>query len=164
MHSTKEQPYILAINPGSTSTKVALFSGEKELFSHTAEHSKAELKRFSSTNAQLPLRRQTIMDALAQHGHATTPCTGVVGRGGLLAPMRGGAWWVNDTMLQDLRTTRYGDHPCNLGAPLAHEFAAAHTVQAIIVDPVVTVQKKCFPCPFPKGSSTAGSKPAWYNV
>jgi len=130
--------YILAINPGSTSTKVALYDAETELFSHTAEHDKATLRRYESVAEQLPLRRAAIMEALESHGCGTAPLAAVVGRGGLLAPMRGGAWRVTQPMLDDLACARHGEHPCNLGAPLAREFALRHGVEAMIVDPVVT--------------------------
>lgn len=130
--------HILVINPGSTSTKVALFDGETELFSHNAEHDKRDLQRFARAMDQMDLRRTTIEETLAQYGHAQTPLAAVVGRGGLLAPMRGGAWKVTQPMLNDLASARYGEHPCNLGAPLAVDFARRHGVEAVIVDPVVT--------------------------
>ncbi|GFM32077.1 butyrate kinase [Desulfovibrio subterraneus] len=130
--------HILAINPGSTSTKVALFDGEKELFSHIVEHDKTELLKYERAMEQMALRRDAILHALAAHGYADVKLAAVVGRGGLLAPMQGGAWRVNKAMLDDLASAKHGEHPCNLGAPLALEFATQHGVQAVIVDPVVT--------------------------
>ena len=130
--------HILAINPGSTSTKVALFDREREIFSHTVEHEKRKLAQYATTNDQMDMRRQAVAKVLTENGHANTPLHAVVGRGGLLAPMRGGAWCVNQKMLDDLASAQYGEHPCNLGAPLALEFARKHNVEAVIVDPVVT--------------------------
>jgi len=130
--------HILAINPGSTSTKVALFDDETELFSQAVEHDKHELQRYAAVTDQMALRREAIVRTLADHGFADVRLDGVVGRGGLLAPMRGGTWRVCPTMLADLAAARHGEHPCNLGAPLAMEFAAMHGVQAVIVDPPVT--------------------------
>lgn len=130
--------YILAINPGSTSTKVALFNAESELFSCSIEHDKRELQQFDTATQQMSLRRDAIVQALCDHGYADVRLDAVVGRGGLLAPMCGGAWRVTQAMLDDLASARYGEHPCNLGAPLAQDFATLHGVDAVIVDPVVT--------------------------
>ncbi|UZP65847.1 butyrate kinase [Desulfovibrio mangrovi] len=130
--------HILAINPGSTSTKVALFDGETELFSHTVEHDKKELRHYARVTEQMSLRRDAILQALAEHGYADVKLAAVVGRGGLLAPMHGGSWRVTQAMLDDLASAKHGEHPCNLGAPLALEFARQHGVEAVIVDPVVT--------------------------
>ncbi|WP_290923869.1 butyrate kinase [Halodesulfovibrio sp.] len=130
--------HILVINPGSTSTKVAVFDGEKELFSHTAEHEKHETLAFNTAFEQMELRRSTIKAVLKEYGMDTVRFAGIAGRGGLLAPMHGGTWNVTPAMLTDLESARYGEHACNLGAPLALEFAKEHGVKAYIVDTVVT--------------------------
>ena len=130
--------HILVINPGSTSTKVAVFNGEEELFSHTVEHNKKDLLAFDKVTDQMELRRNTIKDVLKEHGMDSIKLDGIAGRGGLLAPMQGGTWNVTSAMLDDLASARYGEHPCNLGAPLALDFAKEHNVNAYIVDPVVT--------------------------
>lgn len=130
--------HILVINPGSTSTKVAVFDGEKELFSHTVEHDKQETLAFNTAAEQMGMRHNTIKAVLKEHGMDAIKFDGIAGRGGLLAPMQGGTWNVTPAMLDDLNSARYGEHPCNLGAPIALEFAKEHGVQAYIVDPVVT--------------------------
>lgn len=129
---------ILAINPGSTSTKVALYEGETEVFSETVEHPRDELAAFPTVIAQYAYRRAAVDALLAQHGMADMPLAAVAGRGGLLPPMPGGAWRITPAMLETLAQARYGEHPCNLGAPLAHDYAARWGVAAYIVDPPVT--------------------------
>lgn len=135
-HEPRER--ILVINPGSTSTKVALFEGREERFDETVEHERAALKRFGSVAEQFPYRLEAVEGVLERHGVSGLPLTAVAGRGGLLAPMPGGVWRVDDTMLATLAEGRYGEHPCNLGAPLARHFAERWGVDAYIVDPVVT--------------------------
>jgi butyrate kinase len=130
--------HILVINPGSTSTKVAVFDGENELFSCTVEHGKHETLAFNTAMEQMEFRRNTIKAVLNENKLDTVHFDGIAGRGGLLAPMQGGTWNVTDAMLKDLESIQYGEHACNLGAPLALEFAKEHGVQAYIVDPVVT--------------------------
>ncbi|HEU6435922.1 MAG TPA: butyrate kinase [Nitratidesulfovibrio sp.] len=129
---------ILAINPGSTSTKVALYEGETEVFSETVEHPRDELAAFPTVIAQYAYRRAAVDALLAEHGMADMPLAAVAGRGGLLPPMPGGAWRITPAMLETLEQARYGEHPCNLGAPLAHDYAARWGVDAYIVDPPVT--------------------------
>ena len=131
-------PRILAINPGSTSTKVALYEGETEVFSETVEHAREELAAFPTVIAQYAYRRAAVDALLAKHGVADLPLAAVAGRGGLLPPMPGGAWRITPAMLETLAQARYGEHPCNLGAPLAQDYATRWGVAAYIVDPPVT--------------------------
>lgn len=129
---------ILTINPGSTSTKVVLFHGDEPVFEREVAHDKAELQRFATVWDQFPARRDTIAAALAVAGPLADGLDAVVGRGGLTAPLPGGTYAVTDAMLDELAGARFGEHPCNLGAPLARHFAAEHGVPAYVVDPVVT--------------------------
>lgn len=129
---------VLAINPGSTSTKVALYEGETEVFSETVEHAREELAAFPTVIAQYAYRRAAVDALLAKHGVADLPLAAVAGRGGLLPPMPGGAWRITPAMLETLAQARYGEHPCNLGAPLAQDYATRWGVAAYIVDPPVT--------------------------
>lgn len=127
---------ILTINPGSTSTKIALADGNRFPFSAEIRHAKAELAPFAAVWDQLDMRRATLRQALSRVTDLSLRA--VVGRGGLLAPLPGGVYAVNDRMLEDLKHIRYGEHPCNLGAPLALDMARRYDVPAFIVDPVVT--------------------------
>jgi butyrate kinase len=126
---------ILAINPGSTSTKAGLFVNGRNIWTAETQHSKQELERFERVVDQLPLRRRTLLDMLDRHDTHRDDLDCVVGRGGLLPPIPGGTYAVSETMLQDLKTARHGEHPCNLGAVLAEELARPGSLPAFIVDP-----------------------------
>lgn len=129
---------LLIINPGSTSTKIAVFDDDTPLFTETLRHSAGDLARFRNVAAQFAFRRDLILEALASHGVPLSSLTAVVGRGGLLRPVPGGTYRVNAAMMKELAEARYGEHASNLGALLAHEIAqAAGGVPAFIVDPVV---------------------------
>jgi len=131
---------ILCINPGSTSTKVAVFEDGALVFSEEARHPKEELAACCGAQGQLALRHQAVADALANHGCPQGPggFAAVAGRGGLLAPLPGGVYAVNQRMLDELAANAHGEHPCNLGAPLALSFARGAGCPAFVVDPPVT--------------------------
>lgn len=128
---------VLCINPGSTSTKVAVFEGEAELFSEEIAHAKADLAACGGVQEQLALRREAVAQAVARH-LAVARFDAVAGRGGLLRSLPGGVYAISRPMLDDLAQARFGEHPCNLAAPLAAEFAAASGCPAFVVDPPVT--------------------------
>jgi len=131
---------ILCINPGSTSTKVAVFDGGAQVFSEEVRHPKEELAACCGAQGQLSLRHQAVADALARHGCplGSGDFAAVAGRGGLLAPLPGGVYAVNRRMLDELAANAHGEHPCNLGAPLALSFAEGAGCPAYVVDPPVT--------------------------
>ncbi len=128
---------ILAINPGSTSTKIGVFEDDRLLMEETIRHSTEELARFSAITAQYEFRKELIVHALELNGIDPESLSAVVGRGGLLRPISGGTYPVNEPMLEDLRTGVSGQHASNLGGILAHEIADAAGIPAYIVDPVV---------------------------
>jgi butyrate kinase len=128
---------ILVINPGSTSTKIGVFQDLKECFSETVAHSSAELSEYPSVAAQYEFRKRHILKALFDRGFDTRTISAVVGRGGVLRPIPGGVYRVNETMLEDIRAARYGEHASNLGALLADALGAEWKVPAFIADPVV---------------------------
>ncbi len=123
---------ILAINPGSTSTKLAVFHDEHETAATTINHSAEELARYASVAEQRDLRLKSIHDFLGD-----TKPDAVVGRGGLMRPIPSGVYRVCLSMIDDLMSARFGEHASNLGAPLAQAVADEHAVPAFIVDPVV---------------------------
>lgn len=141
---------ILALNPGSTSTRVALFACRtaeeaapgaavcEPILSEEIQHPKADLARFATIAEQKDFRLAAIRAALATCPDAQGGLSAVVGRGGLLRPIPGGVYSIGPAMLDDLSAERYGAHPCNLGAPLALELSAEHGCPAFIVDPPVT--------------------------
>jgi len=129
---------ILVINPGSTSTKLALFENEQPLVSSETQHPKEELARFERVIDQYPFRLDAIRTFLRDADIDPCSIVAVAGRGGLLHPLEGGVYAVSDEMVDDLKQARYGEHPCNLGAVLARELAEEWAIPAFIVDPVVT--------------------------
>jgi butyrate kinase len=134
------EPRILIINPGSTSTKIAVFSGDHCDLARTIPHSDAEMARYRARPVldQIEFRRAKIEEELGSAGVDLTRFDAVAGRGGLIRPMPGGTWRVNGVMLEDLRKARMGEHAANLGAYLAQEFARLSGAPAFIVDPVST--------------------------
>ena len=128
---------ILVINPGSTSTKLAVYDDERELIRKTLRHSVEELKPFKRIVDQHEFRKRVITDFISESGYDLRSFSAIVGRGGLIRPIPSGTYEVDELMLEDLRSGRFGEHASNLGAILAHEIAKEIGVKAYIVDPVV---------------------------
>ncbi len=128
---------ILVINPGSTSTKLAIFEDEKEVLRDTIRHSAEELAPFEKITDQYEFRKNVIMDFLKKAGYGIRDFDAVVGRGGLVRPIPSGTYEVDELMLSELREGKYGEHASNLGALIANELAKEAGVKAYIVDPVV---------------------------
>ncbi len=130
---------ILAINPGSTSTKIAVYEGEAEIFTKELQHSAAELEPFEGRpiTDQYPFRKETILRALSENGLSVEDLDAVSARGGLLRPIEHGTYPVNDRMCEDLIAAVGGEHASNLGALIARELGAKQGKPAFIVDPVV---------------------------
>ncbi len=129
---------ILAINPGSTSTKVGCFEGEEEMWFEEIDHDAQELAAFPTMAAQLPLRQAALERVLARHRLDYGKLSAVVGRGGLLHPLPGGTYRIDGGVVGELLEARYGQHASNLGAPLADAVAQRSHCPAFFVDPVVT--------------------------
>jgi len=127
---------ILAINPGSTSTKVAVYKNENKQFAKSVEHSTAELGLYKSVAEQYPMRLEALQKILRGYGYEPTDFSAVVGRGGLLPPVRSGAYEVNEVMLERLKYRPVFEHASNLGAMLAYEIAVKAGVSAYIYDPI----------------------------
>ncbi len=133
---------ILVINPGSTSTKVALFSNDELLFEKKIEHSSEELSIFHKIIDQYQFRKDIILDFLREKGVNLSTLDAVVGRGGLLKPIPSGTYRVNEKILEDLRKGVSGEHASNLGGILAYGIAEKLSIPAYIVDPVVIDEMK----------------------
>lgn len=127
---------ILAINPGSTSTKVAVYQGERLLWAETVHHPAPELARHARVVDQYAMRLRALLALLHSRAVAVESLDAVVGRGGILRPLPGGTYRVNEAMLQALRHPAERQHASNLGALLAHEIAGQSGAPAFIVDPV----------------------------
>jgi butyrate kinase len=134
----QEKEYrILVINPGSTSTKIGVFSNEVSVFEKTIRHDAEYISSFSNIIDQYEFRKQTILEALDHEGINSSKLSAVCGRGGLLRPIEGGTYDVNDQMLKDLKKGYSGQHASNLGGIIAYEIAAGLNIPSFIVDPVV---------------------------
>lgn len=127
---------ILAINPGSTSTKVSYFDDAICLHTMTISHDSKDLEQFKKITDQFDYRKQTILDWLASLGLESDKLDGVVGRGGLLRPMPSGTYTVTQQMQKDLIAGIQGEHASNLGGLIARALADEQGVEAYIVDPV----------------------------
>jgi butyrate kinase (EC 2.7.2.7) len=128
---------LLIINPGSTSTKIAVYEGEKEIFEETLRHSSEEIGKFKYVVDQQSFRTEVILKILEDNKINITEMDAIVGRGGLLKPIVSGTYSVNDNMLKDLKENVQGEHASNLGAIIANEIARSINKPAFIVDPVV---------------------------
>jgi len=127
---------ILVINPGSTSTKVALFTNEQVDREETLAHDREELRKFPQIWDQLEFRRRAVLDFLRRSKCAPSDLNAVVGRGGLLRRLEGGTYKVNERMLADAREGVQGQHAANLGCALAWEIARRASIPAFVVDPI----------------------------
>jgi len=132
-------PYkILVINPGSTSTKISVFVDDKEQFTETLRHTNEELAPFNRVVEQFEFRKNVIVSALKKNGVAIESLSVVVGRGGMLKPIKSGTYEVNERMLEDLKTSERGEHASNLGALIAADIARSIPgCKAYIADPIV---------------------------
>ncbi len=129
---------ILAINPGSTSTKIAVYVNERAEWVKCVNHSEAEMERFRGRPIldQLDFRRARVEAELTSAGYALDGFDAVAGRGGLMRPIGSGTYRVNEAMLADLRAAAHGEHASNMGAFLAQDIAAHGGGHAFVVDPV----------------------------
>jgi butyrate kinase len=133
-----EQEYrILVINPGSTSTKIGVFDNEISILEKTIRHDSEIINSFENIIDQYEFRKNTILETLDQEGINVSKLSAVCGRGGLLRPIEGGTYAVNEVMLQDLRSGYSGQHASNLGGIIAFEIASGLNIPSYIVDPVV---------------------------
>lgn len=127
----------LIINPGSTSTKIAVFDDEDIIFEKTLRHQTDELKGFNKISEQYEFRKNIILDALKENNIELSSLTSIVGRGGLLKSIEGGTYSINEEMIRDLEIGVSGEHASNLGGMIAFSIAEALNIPSFIVDPVV---------------------------
>jgi len=128
---------ILAINPGSTSTKIALYENEKAIFTKSLSHLAEEVRKYNKIIDQFEFRKQIILDAVQEYGVNLYEISAIVGRGGNMKPVQGGTYEVNAAMLEDLKIGVMGQHASNLGGLLAYAIANELGIASYTVDPVV---------------------------
>jgi butyrate kinase len=127
---------VLVINPGSTSTKVALYEEEKSVVVTNLMHSAEELEGYEKITDQYDYRKDMILAWMNESGYKADQLKAVVGRGGLLRPMPSGAYTVTDFMVEDLKVGIQGEHASNLGGLIAKSIADTQCIPSFIVDPV----------------------------
>ncbi|RCK77533.1 MAG: Butyrate kinase [Ignavibacteriae bacterium] len=125
---------ILVVNPGSTSTKIALFFDEQPQITETLKHSTEELKNHERIWEQFDFRYKTILDWIRKN--QLNHFDAVVTLGGLFRAVEGGTYEVNEKMLKDAKANLQGEHASNLGCALAHKLAEEFQAKAFVVDPV----------------------------
>ncbi|MBU3104807.1 butyrate kinase [Clostridium gasigenes] len=128
---------LLIINPGSTSTKIGVYEGEKEILEETLRHSSEEIEKYKTIYDQFEFRKEVIINVLKEKNFDMNTLDAVVGRGGMLKPMEGGTYAVNEQMLEDLKVGVQGQHASNLGGILSNQIGKELRIPAFIVDPVV---------------------------
>lgn len=129
---------ILVLNPGSTSTKVAVFQNNRPVFQKSIKHTSEELEPFTRVTDQYEFRKKIILKELVDAGIDISKISIVVGRGGLIKPIESGVYEVNQSMIDDLRSNKAVEHASNLGALIAHDLATKITgARAFIADPIV---------------------------
>ncbi len=127
---------VLAINPGSTSTKLAIYEDDTCIFKDSIKHDAEEISTFERIIDQYDYRKKAIMEALEKSDISINDFDAVVGRGGMLKPIEGGTYAVSDAMIDYIKKAPRGEHASNLGCVLAKEIADATKVPSYIVDPV----------------------------
>ncbi len=126
---------VFAINPGSTSTKIALFEGEKKIFFTNVTHDASKLKEFNEISDQLPYRKETILSELSKNGILLEGIDAFVGRGGGLVGCEGGTYVINEKMLYHARIGFTVKHPAILGSQIAYDFALTYGGKSFVVNP-----------------------------
>ncbi|BBB49675.1 butyrate kinase [Pelolinea submarina] len=130
------QDKILVINPGSTSTKIALYTGSQPLWQENIEHLAAELSSFKAISEQLPMRLALVRETLQRKGLALDELAAIAARGGLLPPLAAGAYEVTPYMLEVLEKRPVNQHASNLAAGIAYAIAQPLGIKAYVYDPV----------------------------
>ena len=130
---------ILAINPGSTSTKIAIYEDENEKFVKNIKHSSDEIAQFENVASQFQFRKEIILSELKNAGYDINEINAIVGRGGLVKPIESGVYEVNEALIADLNNPPLGEHASNLGGLIAHDIVKTlqNGAKAYIADPVV---------------------------
>lgn len=129
---------VLAINPGSTSTKIAVYHNTEQVFLKNIKHSSEDLAPYPKTTDQFSYRKEIILQQLKEADIQLNELQAVVGRGGLLKPIASGIYPVNEAMINDLKSGARGEHASNLGGLIAYDLAKSlPNAVAYIVDPIV---------------------------
>ncbi len=125
---------ILVINPGSTSTKIAVFDGKDPVFTESIKHDPGELDKFEHVTDQYEFRKELVLGCLKEHGYSISALDAVVSRGGLLTPIKAGAYKVNDDMVWQVVNRPQNEHASNVGCMIALAISKELDIPAYIYD------------------------------
>ncbi len=129
--------YILVINPGAGSTRIAVYKNERPIIEENIRHSSDELLKFPKIIDQYQWRKEKILDSLNNKNFDLKTLSAVVGRGGPFKPLKSGTYLVNERLITDIKRGNYqSEHPSLLGAMIAKEIADSLKINAYFVDPV----------------------------
>ncbi len=128
---------LLIINPGSTSTKIAVYEDDREVFLEVIRHASEKVHQYNSIGEQYEFRKKVIEDTLLSNGYDINSFSAVISRGGLIKPLKSGTYAVNEKMMEDLKVGVQGQHASNLGGIIAKKMADEAGLDAYVVDPVV---------------------------
>lgn len=131
------QHLLLVINTGSTSTKLAVYRDAEQIHTTSLHHSTEDLAPFATIVEQKGFRQQVIVEWLEEIGVELADLTAIVARGGLLAPIPGGTYRINELMVRHMAAERYGRHASNLAGLIAYDLGRSLNIPCYIVDPVV---------------------------
>lgn len=127
---------ILAINPGSTSTKIAVYDNEEQILAKSIDHKVEELEKYDRIQDQFEMRKEEVLKALDENNISLNSLSAVVGRGGLLPPVKSGAYLVNEEMIDRLVNKPVLEHASNLGAIISYEISKPLGINSYIYDSV----------------------------
>lgn len=128
---------ILAFNMGSTSTKIAVYSGNEKAWVESLTHPREELAVYKDYRDQYVYRKNAILEVLETKSEELSKFDAIVSRGGTIKPVSGGVYLINEAMLDDAWSGLYGDHPCNIGGQIAFDLGKIYDKPAITVDPPI---------------------------
>ena len=127
---------ILVINPGGTSSKIAVYNRTKNIFNINIKHTQKDLEGFKTVFDQYSYRRDLIEKTLRDNNFQIRDFTCIVSRGGMMKPIEGGTYLINGNMIKDLKSRVYGEHASNVGALIAKKMGDDYDLPAFVVDPV----------------------------
>lgn len=129
---------ILIINLGSTSTKVAVYEDTTEIFKESISHSQGQLSEFNDIWDQVDFRKDKIIEALSGNNFSKEDFSAISCRGGNTKPVKGGIYILNEEMIADMKSGKYGVHPTNVGNSISFELGKEWGIPVVIADPPVT--------------------------
>lgn len=133
-----EEVKILVLNLGSTSTKLAVYIDEEKDFNVSINHTREDLKGYNNVWEQYNYRNEVILDTLIKNGYEIKDFKVIVTRGGTVKPIQGGIYAINESMIKDMQSGIYGDHPTNVGSKVAYDIGHKYNIPVITLDPPVT--------------------------